>query len=346
MNTQSLADYLRNRRAMAELIAGDRGCEPEDIRWFGGMASVGATRQHPEHPGVLRDTIPIQGFANVYTVDRYDTAFDPNGFDLSGWRKNPVGFLNHNPDWPVALYDPDKAGIREGPHGVGLHVEGDILGDSEKQKEAQLYAFQRMLRTLSIGFIARKAETRELEGRQVTVFTDTDIVEIAPVTAPGNRESLFDIARAAVDGDDLQCPKCTSGPARLVRLDNLDTALRSAEAHAQDLMRRGDPEAGERVLEILVRHLTETLGCEEHGAREAKVLSAKNRGRLQDAVDLIAAVLKEADERPAHKDKDKEDEDRAVDELAMELAAERLAEDYAAEIVAEDLFKESNGPGK
>lgn len=318
-------NYFQNRQLMAEHIANERGCDPSDIRWFNIRATAG-TRKEP-HPEVeeLASVIPIEGWGNVYTDDRFGTAFDPEGFDLRGWESNPIGFFNHNPNLPAVIYDPSKSGVQERDGQSGLYVEGSVLGDTDDQKKVQTFTLQRAVRALSIGFLGGKVSTRKVNGRKVQVFGHTDVTEVSLVTVPGNRESLFDIARSVTEGDDLVCSKCLSKPASLTRVANFETALKSAEAYAEDMMRRGDVEHVGRMLETILTCFDSLAGGCEH--RVGAVLSRKNKSKLKKALELINELLSaaEKDDKSADsQNEEKKEGERQVDSVVLETLAEEV----------------------
>jgi len=192
--------------------------------------------------------LQIHGFANVETKDRHGTRFNADGFDVSAFKRNPIGFFDHGWDpviggAPVVRWDPDSIDVLEGPDGRGLYMAGRVWEDTPEQQRVASYVRQGAVKFLSVGFRPLETSRQEDEdGSTVDVIERSELLEVSIATVPSNRESEMSIARALRLATDIVCPSCADR-AEIVSLPNLRAALASVEAHAEELVRRGDRDA-------------------------------------------------------------------------------------------------------
>jgi hypothetical protein len=138
----------------------------------------------------------LYGIANANIVDRMEERLEPRGCDIISYMKNPQLLAHHS------YYHP-----------IGQVVELDIQEDGVKfqawigdpsvaeltpmQKEIRSLVAQRILKTVSVGFIPKKVKAPvfgsngELE--EPCVIEDWEMLELSIVAVPCNQASLFEI---------------------------------------------------------------------------------------------------------------------------------------------------------
>jgi len=131
----------------------------------------------------LNNTGAFVGYASTYAVDHHKDQVVPGAFahTLKQWRqkqKLPLLLWNHRLEEPLGFW----THVQEDPQ--GLYVEGQLLMDLQRAKEAYLLMKRNILSGLSIGF--RILMARRLAATQVRKIYQLDLVEISVVTSPAN----------------------------------------------------------------------------------------------------------------------------------------------------------------
>ena len=125
------------------------------------------------------------GYASVFNLeDSYHDIVLPNAFTRTLERKSNVGrdiklLWQHSPEKPIGVFDK----IIE--DSVGLYVEGRILMDVEKGREAYSLMKSGAVSGLSIGYSVKNAMVDKVSG--IRTISEIDLFEISVVTFPANK---------------------------------------------------------------------------------------------------------------------------------------------------------------
>lgn len=121
------------------------------------------------------------------TVDRYGDIIDPNGWDLSWFKKNPIALFGHNSAFPIGTW-------------TNIRIEGGKLmarlvlaarGTSQRIDELISLVEQGILRATSVGFIPRKSEPIDPDKPyNGTKFLEQELLESSLVSIPANPAAL------------------------------------------------------------------------------------------------------------------------------------------------------------
>lgn len=121
------------------------------------------------------------------TVDRYGDIVDPDGWDLSWFKKNPIALFGHNNAFPIGVWE-------------NVRVEGGKLlarlklaarGTSARIDELIALVEQGVLRAVSVGFIPTKAEPIDPDKPYAgTHFIGQELLECSLVSVPANPAAL------------------------------------------------------------------------------------------------------------------------------------------------------------
>jgi len=129
----------------------------------------------------------FSGYASVFDViDYYDDIILRGAFAKSISEKIPAMLWQHESTEPIGIYE----SIREDD--IGLWIEGRLLLDLEKAKEAYILLKNQAIRGLSIGFIPTLWEWENRENRRIRILKEIDLWEISLVTFPANPKALVD----------------------------------------------------------------------------------------------------------------------------------------------------------
>lgn len=144
--------------------------------------------------------VRIRGYASTPDIDRYRDIVEPSAFKdaLSLYLKNPVLLRSHDADRPIGVVE--VATVTD----QGLWIEA-VVKDVQTAKEIE----EGLMRTLSIGYIAKSTELQHEDGTPfnweedspwdpslVRVIKELDLVEISVVSTPANGNALFSMAKS------------------------------------------------------------------------------------------------------------------------------------------------------
>ena len=127
----------------------------------------------------------FSGYASVFDViDYYDDEILRGAFAKSIAEKMPVMLWQHDSAEPIGVYE----SIREDD--IGLWIEGRLLLDLEKGREAYILLKNQAIRGLSIGYIPTLWEWENRENRRICLLKEIDLWEVSLVTFPANPKAL------------------------------------------------------------------------------------------------------------------------------------------------------------
>ena len=133
----------------------------------------------------------------------------------------------HNSAEPIGVYE----SIREDD--IGLWIEGRLLLDLEKGKEAYILLKNQAIRGLSIGFIPLAWEWETRENKRIRVLKEIDLWEISLVTFPANPKALVDDVKSIKTVRDVEETLRDAGFSR-TEAKALISACKSTQREAED----------------------------------------------------------------------------------------------------------------
>ena len=129
----------------------------------------------------VNDTGYFSGYGSVFdVVDDWDDVISKGAFEKSISKKTPVMLWQHDSAEPIGIYESVKE------DDVGLWVEGRLLMDVAKGREAYVFLKNRIVSGLSIGFVPLAYEYEQRAGKRVRNVKDVDLWEVSLVTFPAN----------------------------------------------------------------------------------------------------------------------------------------------------------------
>jgi HK97 family phage major capsid protein/HK97 family phage prohead protease len=112
------------------------------------------------------------------TQDRHGTVLDPDAWNLSNFRKNPIALFNHNPNFIVGNWEKVRA---EGNKLIG-RLKLLPKGVSYRLDEIRAAVEAGVLRAVSVGFLPRGPESDRL--------SKMELLEVSLVSVPSNPNAL------------------------------------------------------------------------------------------------------------------------------------------------------------
>lgn len=170
----------------------------------------------------------FSGYASVFDViDYYDDEIVRGAFANSIAEKMPVMLWQHDSAEPIGVYE----SIREDD--IGLWIEGRLLLDLEKGREAYILLKNQAIRGLSIGFVPILWEWENRENRRIRVLKEIDLWEVSLVTFPANPKALVDDVKSIKTIRDVEDTLRDAGFSR-TEAKALIAACKSAQRDAEE----------------------------------------------------------------------------------------------------------------
>ena len=127
----------------------------------------------------------FSGYGAVFdNVDDWGDVIKKGAFKASIKNKMPVMLWQHSSREPIGIFE------KVFEDSEGLWVEGKLLLDIEKAKEAYILLKNKAIQGLSIGYIPTSWEWKKQNDIQVRILKEVDLWEVSLVTFPANPKAL------------------------------------------------------------------------------------------------------------------------------------------------------------
>lgn len=141
-----------------------------------------------------KNDLIIEGFANRFAkdgkllVDRGNDLIPPEAFSLDEFKALPIIFFNHDRDQPIG-----KA-LSVQAKEDGLYIKAKLSSsDHPEVKRIRSLVKEGILKAFSVGFDPIKIDQEEVEGKQVNVIKEANLLEVSVVSLPMAQHSLFSV---------------------------------------------------------------------------------------------------------------------------------------------------------
>jgi hypothetical protein len=176
-----------------ERRGGDEGESPLYVQ----QALVRAVRREkrPTAKNPEREVVVVEFVASTEIIDSHDSIVRSN-WDLTRYTKNPVLIWMHG-----RMNDLPAVGNVENLQKVGStkHEGNAVFDDTTEFDRAVAAKYEKgVLKGFSIGFYPRTVQWERIDGEEVVVLDDIEILEISCVNVPSNPEALAKADRAAL----------------------------------------------------------------------------------------------------------------------------------------------------
>lgn len=119
-------------------------------------------------------------------IDRYGTIIIPSGIDYTAYMNNPIVLAQHASDkWPVGRC------LGFFLNGENLEATMQIECVTESGKDLNALINAGYVKAVSVGIIPIEQEEQTINGKTVTVYTKSELVEFSIVSVPANRGALI-----------------------------------------------------------------------------------------------------------------------------------------------------------
>ena len=142
-----------------------------------------------------KNDIVIEGFANRFAkdgkllVDRGNDLIPPEAFNLDEFKALPIIFFNHDRDMPIGKAT--SVQVKED----GLYIKAKLSSSNHPEIErVRTLVKEGILKAFSVGFDPIKVDQEDVEGKQVNVIKEANLLEVSVVSLPMAQHSLFSVS--------------------------------------------------------------------------------------------------------------------------------------------------------
>jgi HK97 family phage prohead protease len=125
---------------------------------------------------------PLDFVMSDGSVDRMGDVIEPDGWQLDGFRRNPIALFGHDPRFPIGKWR--DVGVRKGQLTGSLELMEPV---SDRLREIHTAVEAGVLRAVSVGFHSETFEPLKSGGLR---FTEAELVECSLVSVPANPNAL------------------------------------------------------------------------------------------------------------------------------------------------------------
>lgn len=119
-------------------------------------------------------------------VDRYNTIIVPAGIDYTAYLANPIVLAQHDSDqWPIGRC----LGFAMNGENLEATIQVECVTDEGKKLTKLINAG--FVKAVSVGIIPSEYEEQTIDGKKITVYTKSELVEFSVVSVPANRQALI-----------------------------------------------------------------------------------------------------------------------------------------------------------
>ena len=181
------------------------------VKWFGAGVDTTVDREAPadggdevkSEEGSAERAVDVDAprlltiKAAVGTEDRKGDLIDPRGWELEGYRRNPVFLWAHNRSIPP-IGQARRIWFDDG----ALHAVVEFAPTDFAQEVASLY-ISGFMRGVSVGFLPLQVEMRDAsDGRRGYLYRQQELLEISAVPVPMHTDALAMRSRDSNFGQD------------------------------------------------------------------------------------------------------------------------------------------------
>ena len=180
------------------------------------------TAKNPE-----REVVVVEFVASTEIIDSHDSIVRSN-WDLTRYTKNPVLIWMHG-----RMNDLPAVGNVENLQKVGStkHEGNAVFDDTTEFDRAVASKYEKgVLKGFSIGFYPRTVQWERIDGEEVVVLDDIEILEISCVNVPSNPEALAKADRATLA--EVEARATTKWERSLARMSGSIAAYEALHARA------------------------------------------------------------------------------------------------------------------
>lgn len=211
----------------------------------------------------------ILGIASTEDPDRHGDVIMQDGWDISGFEKNPVMLLNHN-QWSFPIGKIKKIKVENGQ----LKFVAIFSKVTQEAREAYELVKEGILSTFSVGFRVLQEEWDEDNG--VNRITKSELYEISLVTIPANPNAVVAAKCFKTNFLARKIADCNENESKEYKSKKVIASEDGKPSKTGEKAQEVETNSREKILKVVV-------GLLQHSLQKSKIPEVKNAtGLLQN----------------------------------------------------------------
>ena len=187
--SKNIVEQLKNRGFNMNLITRELVLETRD-----GYEYEGKEGEYEEKENDIFTFV-----VSTPEVDRYGTIIVPSGIDYTAYLANPIVLAQHDSDqWPIGRC------LGFAMNGENLEATIQVECVTEEGKKLTKLINAGFVKAVSVGIIPTEYEEQTIDGKKVTIYTKSELVEFSVVSVPANRQALIKKSLKTLIQDSIQ----------------------------------------------------------------------------------------------------------------------------------------------
>ena len=276
-----------------------------------------------------QDVITIEGYASkMYQDGNPVTDLDQEMVSTANFRLDAKRLLlNHDLEEPVG-----EITLEHRPDGI--YLKGKVYKDTMKDQDwARL---KRGLFDFSIGFIGEEAEYRNIDGKEILVFTKGVIYEVSLVAIPSNKFATLDVIKSIQSKSGLVM-ECTIDNIKSMNPDMDCSCLNGLKEEAKQKQIKGEEMQRESIekdieVEVIKEVTTENIetNAEDKPIKETKV------EEIQEVIPEVKETVETTTEVIPTETPKEETKEEVKTEVTEQSQEQNISTDAPAEVSSDD----------
>ena len=276
-----------------------------------------------------QDVITIEGYASkMYQDGNPVTDLDQEMVSTTNFRLEAKRLLlNHELEEPVG-----EITLEHRPDGI--YLKGKVYKDTMKDQDwARL---KRGLFDFSIGFIAEEAEYRNIDGKEILVFTKGVIYEVSLVAIPSNKFATLDVIKSIQSKSGLVM-ECSIENIKSMNPDMDCSCLNGLKEEAKQKQIKGEEMQRENIEKDIEVEVTKEVATENtEVVAEDKPVEETKVETVQEVIPEVKETVETKVETTPTETPKEETKEEVKTEVTEQSQEQNISTDAPAEVSSDD----------
>ena len=279
-----------------------------------------------------QDVVTIEGYASkMYQDGNPVTDLDQEMVSTANFRLDAKRLLlNHELDEVVG-----EITLEHRPDGIYLKGKGY----KDTMKEQDWARLKRGLFDFSIGFIAEEAEYREINGKEILVFTKGVIYEVSLVAIPSNKFATLDVIKSIQSKSGLVM-ECSIDNIKSMNPDMDCSCLNGLKEEAKQKQIKGEEMQRENIEKDIEVEVTKEVTTENIETKtEDKPIEETKVEEVQEVIPEVKETAETTTEVAPTETPKEETKEEVKTEVTEQSQEQNISTDAPAEVSSNDTNK-------
>lgn len=282
-----------------------------------------------------QDVVTIEGYASkMYQDGNPVTDLDQEMVSTTNFRLDAKRLLlNHELDEVVG-----DITLEHRPDGIYLKGKGY----KDTMKDQDWARLKRGLFDFSIGFIAEEAEYRNIDGKEILVFTKGVIYEVSLVAIPSNKFATLDVIKSIQSKSGLVM-ECTIDNIKSMNPDMDCSCLNGLKEEAKQKQIKGEEMQRENIEKDIEVEVTKEITTENIETNaEGKPIEETKVEEIQEVIPEVKETVETTTEVIPTETPKEETKEEVKTEVTEQSQEQNISTDAPAEVSSDDKNNDEN----